>query len=171
MPDQRGLMLESPRSRSGVHPFHRTDPASDTMWPEVTWAPIRIDGACTPVVSRLNFRWPRPSSRHSDKSGLGMELHGTRSFPVPAVRMTSGWAFWTESALSHMIWAREVLRSSASCAGNRVDSSQMQRALAQWTEITGGEIPTVLEYTPFPNCCFAYNNCFVIYLPRGKLFQ
>jgi hypothetical protein len=47
-----------------------------------------ISGAC--VHSRPIFR-RLPSSRHRDISGPGMELQGTRLFPEPAVRMTSGW--------------------------------------------------------------------------------
>jgi len=44
-----------------------------------------------------------------------MEVQETRSFLGPTACMTSGCALLIESALSHMMRARDVLRSSDSC--------------------------------------------------------
>lgn len=125
MPDQRHLKLDRAGSGSGVCPSHRTDPVSECTWPDVMWASRRVDGGAFALVAG----WP--SSRHEDKSGPGMEPHGTRLLPGPTVRMTKGWEFGRESALSHMIRAREVLRSSSSCPGN----SEEQKALVQQPNI------------------------------------
>lgn len=74
-----------------------------------------VDSARTPMSSLPSFVCVTLWSCHRDKSGPGMEVQGTRSFLGPTACMTSGCTLSAESALSHMMRARDVLRSSDSC--------------------------------------------------------